>query len=60
MADPIITAAKAEATQLANRATGVAQGWLRRNVWGVLAVAVVAVLAAAAALHWGTAPGLSR
>ena len=52
MADPIITAAKTEATQLANRATGVAQGWLRRNVWGVLA--------AAAALHWGTAPGLSR
>jgi hypothetical protein len=53
MADPIITAAKTEATQLANQATGVAQGWLRRNVWGVLAVAVVAVLAAVAALHWG-------
>jgi hypothetical protein len=53
MADPIVTAAKTAATQLASQATGVAQSWLRRNVWGVLAVAVAAVLAAALALRWG-------
>jgi anti-sigma-K factor RskA len=57
MPDPIVTAAKTEAAQLAAQlaaqAKGVAQGWLRRNVWGVLAVAVAAALVATCALHWG-------
>ena len=60
MAAPILTAAKTEAEQLASQAGGAAQGWLRRNVWGVLAVAVAAVLVAALALHCGAALGLGR
>lgn len=49
MADRIIAAAKIQAAE----AGGVAQGWLRRNVWGVLAVAAGAAFVAIAALLWG-------
>ena len=53
MSDPIVTAAKTEATQLATEAKGAAQGWLRRNVWGLLALAATALVVAALALRFG-------
>jgi hypothetical protein len=53
MADPKRDAARAAAEQLAAQAQGVARSWLRRNVWGVVGVALAALLLAAALLRWG-------
>jgi hypothetical protein len=53
MTDPIKTAldaARTEASTLANAATGVAQGWLGRHVWGLLGVAAAALVLAGLAL----------
>lgn len=53
MTDPLQTAldaAKSDATALAQQATGTARGWLRRNIWGLLGVAVTAVAVAALTL----------
>lgn len=50
MTDPIQTAldtAKTDANALARQATGATQGWLRRNVWGLLGVAATGLLVAA-------------
>ena len=52
MSDPIVTAAKTEATAIATEAKGAAQSWLRRNVWGLFALAAAAVAVAGLALHF--------
>lgn len=45
-----VHAAEAKAGALASQGQDVAQGWLRRNVWGVVAVAAASLIIAGLAL----------
>lgn len=48
-----LDATRAAAQALAEGARGVAQSWLRRNVWGVVALAGAALALAVLSVVWG-------